>query len=499
MAGASASPQSLSSLSPEEAEERKKDGDLLRQITSDALVWSALHGLIMGDGNVQRSGTLPGLGMVHAPFALLPVSFPKDLWKQACELAPLFNDLVDCVSLDGKFLQESLSRASEVDSFTRRLVEIHAKMLEMKKKEDIRLGLHRSDYMLDAGTNQLFQIELNTISAACPALGYLVSKLHRNLLDQYGEHLGLDTKKHPENTSLSRYTEALAKAWIVWNDSSSIVLIIVKPEDRNMYDLYWLSFTLRELYPFSRSNTHGVTSIHKTLSEVACEGELNPDGTFLIGGRTVSLIYFRAGFSPSHYPSESEWRARLMMEKSSAIKCPSISYHLVGTKKIQQELAKPNVLERFLDNKEDIEKLRNCFAGLWSLDDSEILKQAIEKPELFVLKPQREGGGNNIYGQDVRETLFKLQKEGNKGLDAFILMQRIFPASTLTHLVRDGVCRQDYAISELGIYSAYLRNKDRIIINEQSGYLMRTKVSSSNEGGVVSGYAALDSIYLSPD
>jgi len=28
------------------------------------------------------------------------------------------------------------------------------------------------------------------------------------------------------------------------------------------------------------------------------------------------------------------------------VKCPSIAYHLAGTKKIQQELAKPNVLER---------------------------------------------------------------------------------------------------------------------------------------------------------
>ncbi|MCI33013.1 glutathione synthetase chloroplastic-like, partial [Trifolium medium] len=42
-----------------------------------------------------------------------------------------------------------------------------------------------------------------------------------------------------------------------------------------------------------------------------------------------------------------EWAARLLMEQSSAIKCPSISYHLVGTKKIQQELAKPGVLERY--------------------------------------------------------------------------------------------------------------------------------------------------------
>ena len=48
---------------------------------------------------------------------------------------------------------------------------------------------------------------------------------------------------------------------------------------------------------------------------------------------------------------------------------------------------------RFLDNKEDITKLRKCFAGLWSLDEANIVKRAIEKPELFVMKPQREGGG----------------------------------------------------------------------------------------------------------
>ena len=59
---------------------------------------------------MQRSGNVPGVGMVHAPFALLPVSFPESLWRQACELAPLFNELVDRVSLDGKFLQESLRR-----------------------------------------------------------------------------------------------------------------------------------------------------------------------------------------------------------------------------------------------------------------------------------------------------------------------------------------------------------------------------------------------------
>lgn len=35
-----------------------------------------------------------------------------------------------------------------------------------------------------------------------------------------------------------------------------------------------------------------------------------------------------------------------------------------------------------------------------------------------------------------------------------------------------------------------------MILNGHSGYLMRTKVSSSNEGGVAAGFAVLDSIYL---
>ena len=65
--------------------------------------------------------------------------------------------------------------------------------------------------------------------------------------------------------------------------------------------------------------------------------------------------------------------------------------------------------------------------------------------------------GNNIYGFDVRETLLRLQKEGTDGSAAYILMQRIFPSVFPTVLMRDGICHKDQAISELGIYGAYLR------------------------------------------
>lgn len=462
--------------------------DLVREMVDDALIWTSLHGLVVGDKNDKRSGEVPGVGLVHAPFSLLPMPFPRTHFIQACELSTIFNDLVDRVSLDGEFLQESLSRTKKVDPFTSRLLDIHHKMMESDKKEDIRLGLHRSDYMLDGATNLLYQIELNTIASSFSGLSCIVGELHRNLINHYGKNLGLDSKKIPLNPSVSRYAEALAKAWNEYNDPSSVVLVVVQSFERNMYDQHWLCSALNE--------KHNVRTIRKTLAEIESEGEVLPDGTLQVCGKNVSVVYFRAGYSPDDYPTEAEWKARYLVEQSSAVKCPSISYHLVGTKKIQQELAKPNVLERFVENKYAIEKLRKSFAGLWSLDNMDIVRDAMERPEFYVIKPQREGGGNNIYNDDVRDTLMRLQNERSEELSAYILMQRIFPKESHAYLVRDGLCHSKNAVSELGIFGAYLRNKDEVIVNDHCGYLVRTKASSSNEGGVASGYAVLDSIYL---
>ncbi|XP_075112849.1 glutathione synthetase, chloroplastic isoform X1 [Nicotiana tabacum] len=424
------------------------DPKLLQKLSYDALVFCSLRGLVVGDRNSERSGTVPGVGMVHAPVALLPMSFPESQWNQACEVAPIFNELVDRVSQDGEFLQQSLSRTKKVDPFTSRLLEIHSKMLQINKKEEIRLGLHRSDYMLDEQTKLLLQIELNTISSSFSGLSCLVSELHRSLLHQYSECIALDPNKIPTNNSVNQFTDALAKAWNEYGDPRAVVMFVILAEERNMYDQHWLSASLGE--------KHQVTTIRKTLAEIDAQGELLEDGTLIVDGEAVAVIYFRAGYAPSDYHSESAWKARLLMEQSRAVKCPSISYHLAGTKKIQQELAKPNVLERFLENKDDIAKLRKCFAGLWSLDESDTVKDAIERPGLYVMKPQREGGGNNIYGEDVKEALLKLQKEGT-GSDAFILMQRIFPTVSHSILMREGIPHKEQTISELGIYGTYLR------------------------------------------
>jgi hypothetical protein len=68
------------------------------------------------------------------------------------------------------------------------------------------------------------------------------------------------------------------------------------------------------------------------------------------------------------------------------------------------------------------------------------------------------GTGNNTYGADVSEKLIQLRKtDGGAGLAAYILMQRIFPAVHPSYLVHDGIWSCKETISELGIFSTYLR------------------------------------------
>ena len=58
-----------------------------------------------------------------------------------------------------------------------------------------------------------------------------------------------------------------------------------------------------------------------------------------------------------------------MMERSRSIKCPTIAMQLINTKKVQQVLAKPGMVEKFIQDGEAVQRIRKTFAGLYSLDE----------------------------------------------------------------------------------------------------------------------------------
>ncbi|HFE45608.1 MAG TPA: hypothetical protein ENJ18_08945, partial [Nannocystis exedens] len=205
---------------------------------------------------------------------------------------------------------------------------------------------------------------------------------------------------------------------------------------------------------------------------------------------------FRAGYSPLDHPTPHEWRARETIERSLAIKCPSIAYHLVGTKKVQQALANPGNLEHFVRDENERALISSSFAGLWRLcpDSADVQQDALEHPENYVLKPQREGGDNNFYGDDLSTLLASLDAHEKS---AYILMERIFPKPVDSALIRDGIATVGPALAEIGIFTAYIAdgpaNNRQTLHNTYAGHIVRTKLLGVDEGGVATGFSCLSS------
>ena len=155
----------------------------------------------------------------------------------------------------------------------------------------------------------------------------------------------------------------------------------------------------------------------------------------------------------------------------------------------------PVQVERFLEPDEST-AIRRCFAGLFPVGsdgDAKAMADAVAHPERYVLKPQREGGGNNLYGAELKGKLDN-SKATDEELRSFILMQRIFPKAQPAVMINRGRPVAGHSISELGVYGTYLGDGEgKEMLNEYAGFLVRTKLEGVDEGGVATGYAVLSS------
>eukprot|EP01038_Epipyxis_sp_PR26KG_P013036 gene13036-17472_t len=503
---------------------------------SDLIEYALTNGIVMkrSDGSIG-----------HFPFTLQPYNFPKQLFNRAESLSIVFNKLLDNLTSHPSWIINSLKNASEGDDFTSHLVEILLKTQKQNHHQSINLGINRSDYMLhsvDKNETKLHQVEINTIAASCGPISDKISKMHHLLYSS--------THKIPKNDAQSSTVNALQVAHNLYvqqtGSNDAVIIMVVQPNERNFADQRLLHFELLEKY--------NVTCIRATLIDIYHKSIINEATKELIyDNHPVSIVYFRAGYTPNDYMISGttfEWDSRLRIEQSIAIKCPNIATHLIGTKKIQQELSIPGILEKLLLNnknkdndnnhkmgvtQDEIELLRSCFAGLYSLDKEELdnvvnknngdsskvpssnrLEEikllAINNPDGYVLKPQREGGGNNFYGQEMIDALQTLSE---KELAAFILMERIMPPSQPAVMIRDGQALPVIeCLCELGIFGAYisipisddpLPSQDmtyitdeeecerKMVMNSYIGYVVKVKPYNLNEGGVLSGYAVLSS------
>ncbi|KAK3825225.1 MAG: glutathione synthase [Benniella sp.] len=473
----------------------------LRTLKDAALDFAFSHSLVVRPPPLaskdSNDAAAAAEGVINAPISLFPTPFPVSAFNDAVKIQPLFNQLVHDISQDDVFLKEIMESLSTVDDFVKQLYDLYLVVKKEGIAQPASLGLHRSDYMIHLNPGQEFseakikQVELNTISASFGSLSSLTGDLHRYLKATTGYFSNdFEVSTLPKSDSIVSIASGLASAHQLYGSKSAKVMMVVQPGERNAFDQRWIEYNLLK--------NHGIVLIRKTLAEIAEQGRLDPTTKALhIDDQEVSVAYYRSAYATTDYPTEKEWEGRLLAERSLAIKCPSIAYQLVGAKKVQQVLAAPGQLERFVTDPESAAQLRASFTGLYPLDNSPeglaAYHAAMANSDDLVMKPQREGGGNNIYGKDIQKALKTLTEEQR---NAYILMDIIRPPITKNVLLRKGELQRASVVSELGIFGIYLHDGQSAIRNDNGGHLLRTKGVESNEGGVAAGFAVIDSVQL---
>ncbi|KAJ9155814.1 Glutathione synthetase [Coniochaeta hoffmannii] len=462
-----------------------------------------------------------GILATSAPVTLFPSPFPQICFEQAKAVQTAYNELYARISQDEDFISQVVQEVVGGDDFIASLWNVHLKVKKEGYVQPLSLGLFRSDYMVHQGNQgtggsesppQIKQVEFNTIASSFGGLSALTSSLHRYLatteyplLKASGAHGQYDL---PENKSTEGLAAGLRAAYHAYGKSElgheTCVIFLVQGGERNVFDQRHLEYELQKgprvpvfRLPFAEIMER-TTLADSGKRQLLYRLPSNPSKVF-----EVAVVYLRAGYGPGDYPKPSDWDARYHIERSAAIKCPTVLTQLAGAKKVQQVLAtEASGLGRFISqDTEDFRRILETFTNIFPMDTSEAglaaRKLATDPQECqkYVLKPQREGGGNNFYRSSIPPYL-KSVPESHWG--SYILMELITPPPVTNIILRNGQLEQGGVICELGRYGACVWNQDtrEILYNEDAGYLLRTKGDQSEEGGVAAGFGCMDSCSL---
>lgn len=342
----------------------------------------------------------------------------------------------------------------------------------------------------------------------------------------------------PTNNTIDSLVSGLRRAHAAYGPSKSSnssppgILFVVQPRNLNICDERPLEYAIR--------NHNPSIPAYRVIfgEEVLAYTSLSPTKELLFQSPSLSspveiaVVYMRAGYDVEEY-TPAGCAARLKLERSRAIKCPSILCHLATFKKVQQELAVPGVLSNFL-SPEDSDAVFQTFAPMYPMDEASEAgrkgRSLALNPETacrHVLKPSLEGGGHNVYGADIPQYLESVPQSS---WHTFILMEMIDPLIqrsmllTMKGLYHDeeamesctmrntqhghDIASEDVisrfggpTVSELGIFGVCMwGSKDGgapdIIDNSEGGWSLKTKPADVKEMSVVKGYGCFDSPYL---
>lgn len=414
----------------------------------------------------------------------------------ALGLAPLFNRLIVALGRHPTFIEDTLARF-DADPLVGGLMRLlKAARAAPRVHAPGVLNINRSDYMVDVHDG-MKQIEINTIAAGFGMLSPRLAPLQAYARARFDLPLP-PTLELPENRSDAGIPRAIAAAVRLYRERvpgaspSAGVAMIVQPDETNTMDQFLIEAALLREY--------GILCHRMSMRDVAERATVNDaNGIITIDGLELAMCYYRTGYAQEHYPTDVEWRGRLMLETSASVQCPSVAHHLLTAKTVQQVLCEPGVVEQFLDAAESA-TLRSVFAPQYDAASDEAARLVAADADAYCLKPQREGGsGTNIFGGEAVQKAFESMTREQRG--EYVLMKMLHPIERPSLLMRDAQLRGVALIAEIGIYGAVLADyaTGELLLNESLGFLCRSKPANVMDGGIAAGRVCLDTLAVTDD
>eukprot|EP01053_Blabericola_migrator_P001097 Blabericola_migrator_1__1096@NODE_127_length_13302_cov_126_428410_g112_i0_p3_GENE_NODE_127_length_13302_cov_126_428410_g112_i0NODE_127_length_13302_cov_126_428410_g112_i0_p3_ORF_typecomplete_len509_score96_29GSH_synth_ATP/PF03917_17/1_1e97GSH_synthase/PF03199_15/6e13_NODE_127_length_13302_cov_126_428410_g112_i01177613257 len=469
-----------------------------------------------------------GKTFTTAPATLFPTLYPRSCYQHAVSLAAPFNELCDSMVLHTDWLINAYKEIVVIDDFVEHFVDITRRVYVDGPKDItrcLRAYVTRSDYLYykDGDLNKLGQVEINLSSVVGPDVMEQLTDFHRDMMINFGpDNVRLSL---PENKPLTEFGKFIARVPPVYNAKfplvghKSIVIFVSGDFERNWPEIqaeiravrshgvwvYQMTFSkLVALFKEGKARIVSHKETHRLLIDAAT---LRGTGLSHTSNQDLEVccVYFRTAYRPEQLPTEDFWIVREQLELSEAVVIPSAISQLAGLKKVQQLWCEESHLSLLVQDPLKRLLLRSCFVdqvdpSQYSIDPHvrDVVHEALEHPERFVLKPQREGGANNFYKADIPPLL---RSEIAQRVSSYILMRKIEAVTTITPVCEKGGVKiyDQESVSELGIYAAGLWDGPHCVYNEAIGHLLRTKVKDADEGGVSVNASVFDSVNLFND
>ena len=410
-------------------------------------------------------------GVKHLPMALYPSPIPKNLFEKIFFYQIAFNKILNKLSNDQPYLEQVLEPIASKNNFIQKLLEISKKSFAYEKKQKIKLGIFRNDYLLDKDQKFLFLQEYKTSLDDFGSHTNILLNFYNYFNEKYpnvfAKYKGKE-KEIPQNkgNTIEKISEAIIEAIKLAfpqdYKTSVVVFITQKKFDFDLQNL------INELY-----DKHKIKSEKLSLSEINKKITKDEEGNLKLNESKISLIYFNSGDKEEDYPDEDSWKGRELIELSTAVKVPDINTFLTSFKVFHYYLSKPDIIMHYNYNDLIINDILRFFGGIYYIPDldkekqTELFNKIQSEPNKYILQ-SFSGKKNYLTGEKLKSLV------PSEELSNGIILEKVTPPEHETLIIKNENSVVESSVSEYSIYGIILMNENNLVMNKSVSYLVKT-------------------------